>query len=240
MGSGELEIAMMLGKFALGSAKASNQYQADNLKRQREIENANKQAAINNNLNYNAHLNLNDQQMLEMKKFGFDKVELQKRLRRDRASSIAIGASFGGSFGQSGATRDMINLNIQRQGFNALARKDFNNKNKLRDFQMRHQNVDLTTISQNNAAFSNISSGGSVSGTGLQIAGLALDAFSGYKGTTKPGFDKTLGTSVMNTNKIANLNVNSSYNPNKRVILDGGISTEYANVKYQDLDSNLF
>ena len=182
--AGELEIALMLGKFALGSMQATNQYQADNQKRQREIENANKQAAINNNLNYNAHLNLNDQQMLELKKFGLDKVELQKRLRRDRASSIAIGASFGGSFGQSGATRDMINLNIQRQGFNALARKDFNNKNKLRDFQMRHKNVDLTTISQNNAAFSNISSGGSASGTGLQIAGLALDAFGSYKGTT--------------------------------------------------------
>ena len=184
MGSGELEIAMMLGKFALGSAKASNQYEADNLKRQKEINNANRQASINNNLNYNAHINLNDQQMLELKKFGLDKVELQKRLRRDRASSIAIGASFGGSFGQSGATRDMINLNIQRQGFNALARKDFNNKTKLRDFQMRHKNVDLTTISQNNAAFSNISSGGSASGTGLQIAGLALDAFGSYKGTT--------------------------------------------------------
>ena len=184
MGTGELEIAMMLAKFALGSAKATNQYQADNLKRQREIDNANRQASINNNLNYNAHINLNDQQMLELKKFGLDKVELQKRLRRDRASSIAIGASFGGSFGQSGATRDMINLNIQRQGFNALARKDFNNKTKLRDFQMRHKNVDLTTISQNNAAFSNISSGGSASGTGLQIAGLALDAFGSYKGTT--------------------------------------------------------
>ena len=192
MTGGELEIAMMLGKFALGAATAGNKNQADNQQRQREIENANKQAAINNNLNYNAHLNLNDQQMLEMKKFGFDKVELQKRLRRDRASSIAIGASFGGSFGQSGATRDMINLNIQRQGFNALARKDFNNKTKLRDFQMRHQNVDLTTISQNNAAFSRISSGGSVSGTGLQIAGLALDAFSGYKGTT-PNNNTTIG-----------------------------------------------
>ena len=184
MTSSELEIAMMLGKFALGTAKAGNQYKADNLKRQRELDNANRQASINNNLNYNAHISLDEQQMLELKKFGLDKVELQKRLRRDRASSIAIGASFGGSFGQSGATRDMINLNIQRQGFNALARKDFNNKTKLRDFQMRHRNIDLTTISQNNAAFSVISSGGSVSGTGLQIAGLALDAFSGYKGTT--------------------------------------------------------
>ena len=218
MGSGELEIAMTLAKFALGSAKASNQYQADNLKRQREIENANRQAAINNNLNYNAHLNLNDQQMLEMKKFGLDKVELQKRLRRDRASSIAIAASFGGSFGQSGATRNMINLNIQRQGFNALARKDFNNKNKLNDFMMRHRNVNLTTISQNNAAFSGISSGGSVSGTGLQIAGLALDAFSGYKGTTPAPIGDTIET-------------------NKRITLgsDNKYHTEYADVYYPDI-----
>mgnify|MGYP003678709149 CR=1 FL=1 len=184
MTGGELEIAMMLGKFALGTMQATNQYKADNRKQDLQIQNANTQAAINNNLNYNAHLNLNDQQMLEMKKFGLDKVELQKRLRRDRASSIAIAASFGGTFGQSGATRNMINLNIQRQGFNALARKDFNSKNKLNDFMMRHKNVDLTTMSQNNQAFSRISSGGSASGTGLQIAGLALDAFGGYKGTT--------------------------------------------------------
>ena len=184
MAGGEAEIALQLAKFALGTAAAGNKYAADNLKRQREIENANRQAAINNNLNYNAHLNLNEQQMLELQKFGLDKNELSKRLRRDRASSAAMAASFGGSFGQQGATRDAINLNIQRQGFNALARKDFNRQTKLRDFQMRHTNVDLTTISQNNAAFSNISSGGSRTGTGLQIASLAIGAYEGYGGTT--------------------------------------------------------
>ena len=56
---------------------------------------------------------------------------------------------------------------------------------------MRHKNVDLTTMSQNNQAFSRISSGGSASGTGLQIAGLALDAFGGYKGTTPSGNTNT-------------------------------------------------
>jgi len=60
MGSGELEIAMTLAKFALGTAKAGNQYKADNLKRQIELDNANRQASINNNLNYNAHISLDE------------------------------------------------------------------------------------------------------------------------------------------------------------------------------------
>ena len=36
------------------------------------------QTAINNNLNYNAHLALNQQQALSLKKYGLDKFELLK------------------------------------------------------------------------------------------------------------------------------------------------------------------
>ena len=184
MTGGEVEIALQLAKFALGSAKASNQYAADNLKRQREIENANRQAAINNKLAYNAHLNLNQQQMLEMQKYGFEKRDLQKNIRAQRATNEAIRASFGGDLGQQGATLEATILNINRHGYEALARKDLNFKILATDFNIRHRNVTLETESKNNAAFSGLSTGGSALGTGLSILGSGLQ--------TKLNYDKDI------------------------------------------------
>lgn len=166
--------ALQLAQFALSAASTAHQFQVDTKKRQIEIANANRQTSINNQLNYNAHLGLNEQQVLELKKFGLDDFELKKKIRRERASTLAIASSFGGSFGQQGATREAVQRNIERQGFNALTRKDLNYKTKLRDFELRHSNVDLTTLSQNNAAFSNISGGPSILGSGLQLASAGL------------------------------------------------------------------
>ena len=173
--------AYNLTQFALSGASILHQSQVDSKRRHREIVNANRQASINNRLNFNAHSNLNEQQMLEMKKFGLDNFELKKKIRRERASDIAIASSFGGSFGQEGASRDAVSRNIQRQGLNALARKDLNYKTKLRDFEIRHKNVDLTTLGQNNAAFSNISSGPSAVATGLQLASSGLSIYDASK-----------------------------------------------------------
>jgi hypothetical protein len=173
--------AFQLAQFAVSAASTLHQSQVDAKRRQIEIGNANRQASINNKLNYNAHLNLNEQQLLEFKKFGLDDFELKKKIRRERSSSIAISSSFGATFGQQGASREAVNRNIHREGLNAIVRKDFNFKTKLRDFQIRHGNVDLTTLSQNNAAFSNISSGPSAVGTGLQIASAGLTLADNFK-----------------------------------------------------------
>jgi hypothetical protein len=180
--------ALFLTQFALSAASSLHQNQVDQQQRLTQIHNANAQASINNNLNYNAHLNLNAQQLLEFKKFGLDDFELKKSIRRERASRSAMAASFGNSFGQQGATADATQRNIERHGLNALVRKDLNYKTKLQDFSIRHKNIDLTTLSQNNQAFSNISSGPSNIGTALEIAGTGLQIFeNSRKGTLKDG-----------------------------------------------------
>jgi len=173
-------------QFALSAASAANEYQQAEQQAAEQRRQAGQQAAINNKLAYNAHLNLNQQQMLEMQKFGFEKRDLQKSIRAKRATNEAIRASFGGSLGQQGATLDATILNINRHGFEALARKDLNFKTLAADFNIRHRNVTLETESKNNQAFSGLSTGGSALGTGLSILGTGLQTKINYdKGTTR-------------------------------------------------------
>lgn len=178
---------LYLASFALQAGSALQQNQQANLQAAEQRRQANLQAATNNRLAYNAHLNLNQQQMLEMKKLGFDKFELQKSIRREQARNAAAKASFGGSFGQQGASFQATIQNISRHGLGALARKDLNFKATVADFNIRHKNVTLETQSKNNQAFSGISTGGSALGTGLQIASAGIDTTLASKaGTTKP------------------------------------------------------
>jgi len=172
-------------QFALSAASAANEYQQAEQQAAEQRRQAGQQAAINNKLAYNAHLNLNQQQMLEMQKFGFEKRDLQKSIRAKRATNEAIRASFGGSLGQQGATLDATILNINRHGFEALARKDLNFKTLAADFNIRHRNVTLETESKNNQAFSGLSTGGSALGTGLSILGTGLQTKINYDKGTK-------------------------------------------------------
>ena len=181
-------------QFALSAASAANEYQQAEQQAAEQRRQAGQQAAINNKLAYNAHLNLNQQQMLEMQKFGFEKRDLQKSIRAKRATNEAIRASFGGSLGQQGATLDATILNINRHGFEALARKDLNFKTLAADFNIRHRNVTLETESKNNQAFSGLSTGGSALGTGLSILGTGLQTKINYdKGTTRTVSTPTTG-----------------------------------------------
>ena len=175
---------LYLAQFAVSSYSAANQYQQAEQDASEQRHQAAKQAAINNKLAYNAHLNLNQQQMLEMQKFGFEKRDLQKNIRAQRATNEAIRASFGGDLGQQGATLEATILNINRHGYEALARKDLNFKILATDFNIRHRNVTLETESKNNAAFSGLSTGGSALGTGLSILGSGLQ--------TKLNYDKDI------------------------------------------------
>ena len=171
-------------QFALSVAGETNKYQQAQQDAAEQRAAAGRQAAIYNKLAYNAHLNLNQQQMLEMQKFGFEKRDLQKSIRAKRATNEAIRASFGGDLGQQGATLDATILNINRHGYEALARKDLNFKTLAADFNIRHRNVTLDTESKNNAAFSGLSTGGSALGTGLSILGSGLQ--------TKLNYDKDI------------------------------------------------
>jgi len=157
--------------FLAKAGTALHQYNLAEQKAHAQRTQAYRQASINNNLAVNSHLNLNAQHLLELKKFGLDDFELKKSIRREQAKNAAIAASAGGTFGKQGGSYEATTMNIARHGYNALARKDLNLQTKMRDFEIRHQNISLSTLSQNNAAFSNLSTGGSLIGTALSIAG---------------------------------------------------------------------
>ena len=161
-------------QFMVQAGTAAHEYQQAEYKAIQQRQQAYRQAAINNQLGYNAHLNLNQQQVLELKKFGLDDFELKKAIRREKAKSAAMQASAGGIFGKQGASYQAVQNNIARYGYNALVRKDLNFQTKMQDFETRHKNITLNTLSQNNAAFSNLSTGGSLFGTGLSILGTGL------------------------------------------------------------------
>ena len=164
-------------KFIVETASTKYKENRAAAKSQQDYYDALRQVAINNGLNYNSHLNLNQQEVLNLKKFGLDDFELKKKINREQASDAVRKASFGGDLGQTGGSFQAAQNNILRYGFNALARKDLNQKAVFEDFRIRHANIDLQTTSQNNAAFSNLSAGPSgfasllsIAGSGLQIA----------------------------------------------------------------------
>jgi len=147
------------------------------------------QTAINNNLNYNAHLALNEQQALSLKKYGLDKFELLKKRRREQASHAVQATQrglVGGTPDEVGGSFASTYNNIARQASLALARKDLNQSIINADFSRRHTNIDLTTISQNNIAFSKISQGADGRASLLAIAGSGLQI----------GIDKESGTTA--------------------------------------------
>lgn len=182
--AGEMQM-LYLAQFALQAGQASYEYQKAEQKAELQRQQAYQQAALNNELAFNAQLNLNSQQVLEMKKFGFDDFELKKSIRREQSKNAALKASFGGTFGQQGGSYDATINNINRQGYLALARKDFNFKTTLADFDIRHKNIQLETESKNNQAFSGLSTGGSLIGTGLQIASAGIQGkINSTSGTT--------------------------------------------------------
>ena len=158
-------------QFMVQAGTAVHQYNRAEYQAQQQRQEAYRQVALNNKLAYNAHLNLNQQQVLELKKFGLDDFELKKSIRREKAKSAAMQASAGGIFGKQGTSYQAVQNNIARYGYTALVRKDVNFQTKMQNFETRHKNITLNTLSQNNAAFSNLSTGGSLIGTALSIAG---------------------------------------------------------------------
>jgi hypothetical protein len=132
--------------------------------------------AAQQQLNYNAHLNLNEQEALELSKHNIDKVDIQKEVRREDAKFAAIRASQGGGAGQHGNSMASAHNNIMRHGYAALVRKESNYSTMQRDFQIRHQNLELQLSNKTNSILSSITSGGSVVGTGLQIFSAGVDS----------------------------------------------------------------
>ena len=182
-------------QFMVQAGTAAYQYQQAENAAEAQRQDAYRQAATNNQLAFNAHLSLRQEEVLELNKYGLDTFELKKAIRRERAKSAATQTSFRGNSRDKGGSYGAVLANIERHGYNALARKDLNFQAKINDFQVKHKNVTLGAISQNNAAFSGLSTGGNLFGTTLSIAGSGLqlgmdrqkglDAVKG-SGTTKP------------------------------------------------------
>ena len=106
-------------------------------------------------------------------------------MRRTSAKQAAQDASLGGGFGRSGQSVQATQLNIERHGYKALARKDLNREIREMSFRQRKQNIANEALSKNNALMSGIPVAPSGTGLALQIAGSGIQSAIGYKqGTT--------------------------------------------------------
>jgi hypothetical protein len=175
--------SLYLASFVLDAGTTLYRSSIENEQQAMQRRNANRQVAQNNNLAYNAFLHINEEESLEMKKLGLDKLALKAHIRREIAKEQALGASFGRALGRAGNTAKAIELNILRHGMFALARKDLNREIRMSSFDQRRKNVSLSTISNNNQILSNvpIDSQNSFVGPILEIAGTGIQHYVGSK-----------------------------------------------------------
>jgi len=137
----------------------------------------NSQTALNNRLGYNALLAVNEEEQREFEKLALDKFELQKSIQRALATQLARD----GSALKSGGSAISVANNIERQGLNALHRKDFNFHTKLNNLKMQRKNIALQTASANNQLLGSLKGFPSQTGLGLSIGGTALQSGIRYK-----------------------------------------------------------
>ena len=177
--------ALYMAKFMFDAGTAAYQQQVDLQQVEAQRRNAYKQASINNNLAYIAQLHVNEEDALDLKKTGLDKEELRQLMARTRASQAAKDASMGGGFGRSGQSVEATQLNIERHGYKALARKDLNREIRELSFNQRKQNAANEALSKNNALMSGIPIAPSGTGLALQIAGSGIQNAIGSQQGTK-------------------------------------------------------
>jgi hypothetical protein len=180
--------ALYLGKFFFEAGTANYQHQLDLQEVEIKRRNAYKQASINNNLSYVAQLHVNEEDALDLKKTGLDQNELRQLMRRTSAKQAAQDASLGGGFGRLGQSVQATQLNIERHGYKALARKDLNREIRELSFNQRRQNAANEALSKNNALMSGIPMSPSSTGLALQIAGSGIQAAIGSKQGTGRGY----------------------------------------------------
>ena len=153
----------------------SNTWKRDNRNYYNSLDTANRQAAFNNGLAYNSYAHLNELQMLEVGKQAVDVTLLYRQIRAAKASELAAIEGQGGtSTTGTGAARLR---NIERQGAEAIARKDLNFQTLLNDFKKRRSNIELSTLDKNNRAFSGLTSVPDASGLIAPMVGLGIDKY---------------------------------------------------------------
>lgn len=176
--------ALFLASFALSAFQKVQQQRDLEQQVQQSNDDRFRQIATNNKLAYNAQLNINEEEALELKKHSLDTNQLRKAMRLEASKRTALEASFGGSFGRSGNTVDSVLKNIERFGLEALQRKDLNREIKNRQFVQRRKNISLDKMSKNNLIESGIASPPSRTGLALDIIGSGIQTFTNIdKGT---------------------------------------------------------
>tara|TARA_R100000781_G_scaffold43698_1_gene29836 strand:- start:61 stop:642 length:582 start_codon:yes stop_codon:yes gene_type:complete len=147
-----------------------------------------KQASMNNDLAVISQLHINQEDALDLKAFGFETTDLRFAMRREEAKQAAIEASMGGMFGRSGQSVQATQLNIERHGYKALARKDLNRQIRELSFSQRKENAANQALSKNNALMSGVQTLPSGTGLALQIGSSGVQAAIGMKKGTERGY----------------------------------------------------
>jgi len=168
--------SLYLAKFFVDASTSTYRQDMETYKVELQRQGAYTQAALNNQLAINSYLHINDEDVLDLKRHNLDRKDLQDSIRRETAKRAALEASAGGSFGRAGNSAELTTLNIERFGLKALARKDLNREIRFRSFEQRRKNVELSTRSKNNLAFSNLSISGDRTGLALEILGSGVQS----------------------------------------------------------------
>jgi hypothetical protein len=162
-----------------------------------DFANKQRQAALNNRFAYNAYLNLNEQQLLENKKYHLDEFELKKQVRRVVATQLARD----GSVQKSGGSANSVLTNIWRQGLQAIQRKELNFTTKLRNLEIQRDNIALETQSKNTDLFNRLKGVPSTTGLALSIGSSGLQTGVDYqKGKRQESYLQTISKAVETKN----------------------------------------
>lgn len=179
--------ALTLASFGLNALSEVRKFRQDQIADKASLETASAQAKLNNELDRRTQQAINEEQMLLMRAYGFDKFEIAKSVRAAKAS---LKASQGGA----GALSDLQNMftNIDRMGANAVYSRNLNLGNSLRNLDIERTNARIRTRGLNNQAFS-FDKRSNPSAFGLKLLGLGIDTFQ------KVGFktDPTTGKRVL-------------------------------------------
>lgn len=178
--------ALTMASFGLQALGEVRKFRQDQIADKANLETASAQAKLNNELDRRTQQAINEEQMLLMRAYGFDKFEIAKSVRAAKAS---LKASQGGA----GALSDLENMftNIDRMGANASFSRTLNLGTAFRNLDIERTNTRIRTRGLNNQAFG-FDKRSSPSAFGLKLLGLGIDSYQ------KVGFktDPTTGKRV--------------------------------------------
>ncbi len=147
------------------------------------IAQAQQQVLRNNQLAERNFQLINEEKQAAMVANKLDKFDIAKQIRRNKASILA---QRGGSGALSSASLQASLRNIDREGAEAIRRRELNFGNHLRNLGIEIENTTITTTGLNNQAFNNINLTASGTGTSLKLLSTGLNAFNKFGFTIDP------------------------------------------------------